>query len=867
MTFTAPGSGATGTFPGPAATVTATTSGAGLAPAPTLTASITAGAFSVVASASGTGTVSFALTGTPGPAATLSFTQQPSPTATAGTAFAMQPVITVQDAFGNTATSSTSTVTLVSAGAGLTCTANPLSAVAGVATFSGCAMTAAGSWQLTATTGPLVQATSSAVTVGPGPATRLAFTQQPSSAVQNTAFPSQPAVGVTDAFGNAVTSPAASIRLDITPLSGTSGAVLTCATNPVSTTSGVASFAGCRIDRVGTNYRLRATGGGYTPADSIQFNIGNGTSTVTEVASGSGQSATVNTAFAFPLVARVMDGYGSPVPGVIVTFTAPASSASGRFPGASTTATATTDASGLATASTFTATTTAGTYAVTAAAAGTTSASFALTNVPAAGARLVFTRQPSATTVAGNAFETQPVVTIQDAFGNTATGDTSGVTLNVTGGSASIGCTANPASAVAGVATFAGCTMTRAGTGYRLTATGGALTAATSNTFAIIAAPAAKLTVSSGSGQTATVNTGFGNRLVALATDSYGNPVSGVAVTFAAPADPGAVFGASATANATTTAAGLATSNAISADTTAGSYQVTASAAGTSSAAFDLTNTPGAPTQLLFADDPSGSLPDIAFGTQPMVVIADGFGNTVPTASATVTLSITAGTGTAGAALACAANPLATTSGVASFAGCRVNLTGNGYTLTATGGGYPAVISAPFDITPQLRPSSLALTNGAGLTRGRMETGDRMAIRYSGTLKAATMCSDWTSDTTAYTIADGTITLQGRGAPTGNDMITVSTATSCGGTFNLGYVDLGTTRASGRTSTVYTWNATIAWDPATGTLTVTIGTLTSGSTPATVKPSLNARYYPSATLTDPLDVAITGTALYTRKAF
>ena len=34
-----------------------------------------------------------------------------------------------------------------------------------------------------------------------------------------------------------------------------------------------------------------------------------------------------------------------------------------------------------------------------------------------------------------------------------------------------------------------------------------------------------------------------------------------------------------------------------------------------------------------------------------------------------------------------------------------------------------------------------------------------------------------------------------------------------------------------------------------------------------MKPSVNARYYPNPTLTDPLGIPITGTALYTRKLF
>src|SRR5207244_6006946 len=43
------------------------------------------------------------------------------------------------------------------------------------------------------------------------------------------------------------------------------------------------------------------------------------------------------------------------------------------------------------------------------------------------------------------------------------------------------------------------------------------------------------IAVTSGSGQSATVNTNFGSALVATVSDQFGNPVSGVSVTFAAP--------------------------------------------------------------------------------------------------------------------------------------------------------------------------------------------------------------------------------------------------------------------------------------------------------------------------------------------
>lgn len=81
---------------------------------------------------------------------------------------------------------------------------------------------------------------------------------------------------------------------------------------------------------------------------------------------GSGQSAAPGAVFGAPLTARVVDGYGNPVPGAAVTFTVTSGSAS--FAG-SPTVTATTNASGVASAA-LTAGTTPGPVTVTATTAG-----------------------------------------------------------------------------------------------------------------------------------------------------------------------------------------------------------------------------------------------------------------------------------------------------------------------------------------------------------------------------------------------------------------------------------------------------------------------------------------------------------------
>lgn len=105
----------------------------------------------------------------------------------------------------------------------------------------------------------------------------------------------------------------------------------------------------------------------------------------------------------------------------------------------------------------------------------------------------------------------------------------------------------------------------------------------------------ASITATSGTPQSAAINTSFASPLVATVTDKNGNPVSGVTVTFASPqSGPGGTFtGGTTTKTATTNAAGQAQLS-ITANATAGNYNVTASVAGVTTAAiFALTNTNG----------------------------------------------------------------------------------------------------------------------------------------------------------------------------------------------------------------------------------------------------------------------------------
>src|SRR5207248_43371 len=115
---------------------------------------------------------------------------------------------------------------------------------------------------------------------------------------------------------------------------------------------------------------------------------------------------------------------------------------------------------------------------------------------PGAAAKLAFTTQPGGTINGGSAFGTQPVVAVDDAYGNLVTGDSSSITLAIkagtgTGGAALSGTTTINASS--GRATFSGLSIVKAGTSYKLRATDGSLTAVDSSAFDVTVGAAAKL--------------------------------------------------------------------------------------------------------------------------------------------------------------------------------------------------------------------------------------------------------------------------------------------------------------------------------------------------------------------------------------
>ncbi len=327
-----------------------------------------------------------------------------------------------------------------------------------------------------------------------------------------------------------------------------------------------------------------------------------------------------------------------------------------------------------------------------------------VTAAPAApsAAQLAFVTQPGGG-ANGAVWSTQPEVSVEDSGGNVVTGDSSAVTLAIAaqpGSGATLDCAANPVTASGGVASFADCEITgQAGT-YTLEATDGSLTSATSGTFSVTVGAPAQLVFST--------EPGGGASGAALATqpevsveDSGGNVVTGdsSAVTLLIAAQPGSGATLSCAANPVAASGGVASFAGCAISGQAGGYTLVATDGNLISApSGTFSVTVGAPAQLVFSTEPGGGASGTALATQPEVSVEDSGGNVVTGDSSAVTLAIAAQPGS-GATLSCAANPVAASGGVASFAGCGITGQAGGYTLVATDGNLTPATSSTFSIT------------------------------------------------------------------------------------------------------------------------------------------------------------------------
>jgi hypothetical protein len=655
--------------------------------------------YTLIASSSGlTSATSTSFNIAVGAATKLVFTQQPGG-GTGGTSFATQPIVAVEDAGGNIVTTDTSTITVArtsgtgTSGATLTCTANALAATAGISTFAGCRIDKSGNnYTVTATASGLTSAVSSTFNVTIGAAVQLAFTQQPSTTLAGDVINPAPRVAVQDAGGNTITSSTATITLAIgtNPSSGHLSGTLS-----VNAVSGVATFSNLSIDLTGTGYTLNATSTGLTAATSSAFNVNLYRLVFTQQPGG----GTGGTAFGTQPIVAVEDGAGNVITSDTSTITVARTSGTGTS-GATLTCTpnALAATAGVATFSGCRIDKSGNNYTVTATATGLTSAVSSTLNVTiGAAVQLAFTQQPS-TTLVGDAISPAPTVTVQDAGGNTVTTSSATVTVAIgtNPGSGSMSGTLS-VNAVSGVATFGNLNLDTAGSGYTLSATGAALTTATSSSFTM---NLYKL-VFTGQPGGGTGGTAFAVQPSVAVEDHLGNIVTSNTSTITVARTSGTgTSGATLTCTPTALAAtaGIANYSGCKIDKAGNNYTITATATGAVSAVSAAFNvTVGSATKVAFTQQPSSTVHGSAFATQPVVTVQDAGGNTVTSSAATVTLAISTNPG--GGTLTCSTNPLSATAGLTTFAGCSITTAGNGYRLSASSPGLASATSNSLNIT------------------------------------------------------------------------------------------------------------------------------------------------------------------------
>jgi len=599
VTFTAPGSGASATFPNTTTTQISTTGANGQATAQAPTANSTAGAYHVTATSGAVAaSPSFALTNTTPPGTPGTLILGSNTEGATGVTYTVPFTTTA-----NGAIPASGTITLVAPnGTALPGTMGNYS----VAVNNGHAATVSG--------------VSATAVVGPGANTVSGTTNQALITLGSSNIANGDTLTVT----------------------------ITNVTNP-----SVAST---------TDVMDEATSADQTLAASPTYTINPGAASQLVVTGGNSQATGVNEPFATPMSVTLEDAAGNTVPGAgfAVMFAAPSSGPSGTFDPAgcsgNTGATpayeciTSTSAGGVATASTFTANSTAGGYNVTASADPVTNGTFSLTNVPVLTPGGI-TVMPD--TAASSATYTVPFTTSADgaipasgactaactitlvAPNNTALPSSAGaytVTVNhnhaatvssvavskVAGpGSNGVSATNNQvvitllASSVAAgdlvTVTITGVTSPSAAGNYQMKeSTASDTIAQTSPPYAVTAGAASKVVAASGNNQVAQVGTAYAAPLTATVEDAHSNPEgAGIAVTFTAPASgAGGTFAAGCASNpsanvcvADTNASGVATASTLTADATPGQFTVVASSAGLTSANFTLTNetavTPG----------------------------------------------------------------------------------------------------------------------------------------------------------------------------------------------------------------------------------------------------------------------------------
>ena len=650
-----------------------------------------------------------------GTAAKLAFLTQPVGSSAGGVMPAVR--VAVQDAQGNIVANSTQSVTVAigtNPASGVLGGTLTVSAVNGIATFNNLSVSVASSgYTLTASGGTLTTGTSSAFTVtAVGPASKLAFSAQPSNVVAGASINPAIKVQVLDANGALVTSSSQQITLAVetNPGSGTLSGTVT-----INATGGEATFGNISINKSGSGYTLSASAPGtsITNVSSSAFNV------TPAVASKLGfvvqpTNVPVTSTIAPAVQVAVQDQFGNTVTTGTAVGVSLALSGTGAVltgGGSTNTANGVVSFSGLSV-------NTAGTYTLTASATGATlsnGVSNTFTVVAAGGAiKLGFTTQPPSTATAGTNL-TAYSVALQDASGNTVTtvGPTQ-IQVSVLSGPGALAGTLF-ASTSGGVATFSSTLLQKAGT-YKLLATSGSYRADSSTAVSVAPAAADRVNFIQ---QPGNIGAGvpFSPEIRAAVQDPFGNTVTSASNTlqvsaFISGVGTGVPLGTGGFTMTAPAVNGVATFTGLTIKKATAGVRLNVQApstsfSGFSSNIFDITA--GPVVALGFVQQPTTTAYTQTISPAVTVQGQDSVGNLITDFGNTVTLALTGGT--AGAVLGgtLTANP---TGGVATFGNLSIDKPGLSYSLSASAPGVSTAASSSFHIT---QPTTL-VTSQAGTT-------------------------------------------------------------------------------------------------------------------------------------------------------
>ncbi|AKJ02001.1 S8 family serine peptidase [Archangium gephyra] len=655
---------------------------------------------------------------TPGAASRLVFTVQPSNAVAGASIPAMK--VGLLDVYGNTVSTGTPAITLAirdNVGGGTLAGTATVTAVSGVATFSGLSINKVGAgYTLTASSPELTGVTSSGFNITPAAANKLAFLTQPSTAQAGSSLAPAVQVAITDTYGNVTTSTAnVVLALSASP----AGATLS-GTTTVAAVSGVATFSNLSLNKVGTGNKLTATSGSYTSAGSELFEVTPGapyraliTRQPSDVAVGAPITPAVEVSL-YDRLGNLATQVNSPVSVSLAYNT------SGGALGGTTTVDA---VKGVATFDALRVTRPGVNYTLQAGGSGLFLDSSVSFNVRAgAPARLAF-RAPPANAVAGAALA--PVtVEVQDLEGNLNTSATAEVTLSLGGpAGGSLGGTTTVA-AVNGVATFPSLFIHRAALGYTLGANATGLTGATSRAFDIAPGAVAALAFSAQPANVA-AGTAFAPVVKVSIQDEYGNVVASahdeVSLSLASNSEGATLVGTMKAAAVN----GVASFNELSVNRVGAGYTLVAASGslkGATSTVFDVEA--GKSSRLVFRTAPAHT-PAGALLAPIEVEIRDAFGNPVA-ATNSITLTLQGGTGgTLGGTTTVTAS-----GGVAAFGDLAITQAAAGYRLLAKADGLVDVTSGPFDVSPGAAAAlAFSVQPGSSQAGAAMGPAIRVSIR------------------------------------------------------------------------------------------------------------------------------------------